>query len=170
MLVTSGLRSDELLQLRGSHTRPDEKGKYTAIFIGKGDTDAEQPLYPDAVKASVDYFKKAFGREPGKDEPIYWTLPRFPGDPPRPLPYCTLWRRVRAVGAEALKTGILKRDLEFSPHLFRRTYATTLDKAGMPITAIAELMRHANIQMTFKHYIDNRQEATPYLARILASA
>jgi integrase len=120
MLVTSGLRADELLQVRwGNLEHPD--GRWTAVFTGKGDKEAEQELYPAAGKASGAYFKKAFGRDPRPDDAIFNTMPAFPGETPRPLQYHTLWRRTQEIGAELREAGILKRELQFSPRLFRRS-------------------------------------------------
>lgn len=68
------------------------------------------------------------------------------------------------------RKGQLKRPsyLPFSPHLFRRSYATLLYKSGMKLKAIQNLTRHANIETLCKHYVDDSELATPYLAQALA--
>ena len=81
--------------------------------------------------------------------------------------YHTLWQRVRLVGARARTEGILRRELQFSPHLFRRSYATALYKSGMGPKAIQEKTRHANIEVLTKHYISDEEPASGYLSKIL---
>lgn len=48
------------------------------------------------------------------------------GQEPQPLNPHALWHRVKAIGAAARQAGVVVRELAFSPHLFRRTYATLL--------------------------------------------
>jgi hypothetical protein len=62
MLVTSGLRSAELVQLRWKGLERFE-GTRTARFIGKGNREAEQQLYTEAVEACRQYFQTQFKRE-----------------------------------------------------------------------------------------------------------
>lgn len=81
--------------------------------------------------------------------------------------YHVLWDRVRKIGARARAAGILKRDLQFSPHLFRRSYATALYKSGMGLKAIQEKTRHANIDVLTRHYISDEEPASPHFDRIL---
>jgi integrase len=79
---------------------------------------------------------KAFQRKPKPEDALFWTVPAYSHDSPRPMPYPTLWYRIHKIGKEAKETGVIKRELIFSPHLFRRTYATCLYKNGMGIKAI----------------------------------
>lgn len=166
MLLTSGLRASELLQLRWKDIERIE-GTFIATFVGKGGTDAEQELYAPAVEATQDYFKAAFSRTPALDDALFWTVPAYPGDLTRPMTYHTLWDRIRLVGLKAREEGIITRDLQFTPHLMRRSYATNLYKAGMKIKAIQEKTRHASIDVLVKHYIHDDEPAAPYLAQIL---
>jgi site-specific recombinase XerD len=166
MLVTSGLREDELLQVLYGNLKYLE-GEWTAVFTGKGDKEAEQELYGPAVEASRAYFKKAFGRDPRSDDAVFYTLPAFPGETPRPLQYHTLWRRIQEIGAVLREAGILKRDLQFSPHLFRRSCATNLYKQGMGIEAVQAKTRHENIETLLKHYVDDEEPANKYIEKML---
>ena len=63
--------------------------------------------------------------------------------------------------------GILKRELQFTPHLFRRSFATLLVKGGMNAKAVQMLTRHANIETLFKHYVDAEERPDPYFAELL---
>ncbi len=167
MLVTSGLRAAELVQLHWKDLDLVE-GRWTARFIGKGGKEAEQELYTPAVEACRAYFQAQFHRDPAGENALFWTQPSFPGDEPRPLPYHTLWRRIRELGQAARTAEIIARELDFSPHLFRRSYATCLYKSGMGIKAIMEKTRHANIEVLVKHYIHDEEPASPYFERMLA--
>ena len=81
-----------------------------------------------------------------------------------------LWYRIKKVGREASADGVIKRDINFSPHLFRRTYATALYKSGMKLKAIMEKTRHSNIDVLAKHYISDEEPASPYFERMLSNS
>ena len=167
MLVTSGLRSAELIQLHWKDLELFE-GTWTARFIGKGGKEAEQELYTEAVETCRRYFRAQFKREPKPEDALFWTFPTYRGDQPRPLHYHALWRRIKEIGTAAREQEIVTRQLCWSPHLFRRSYATALYKSGMGIKAIQEKTRHSNIEVLVKHYIHDEEPASPYFERILA--
>jgi len=167
LLVTSGLRGEELCSLRWKDLEQFE-GRWTAVFIGKGDRQAEQELYGPAVAACRKYYREAFNRDPRGDDALFWTIPAYPGDHPRPMTYPTLWYRIHTLGERVKKIGIIKRDIVISPHLFRRTYATCLYRAGMGIKAIQVKTRHANIGTLVKYYIYEVEDASPYLRRLIS--
>jgi len=166
MLVTSGLRASEAAQLRWSDLGCFE-GAWTAQFIGKGDKDAEQELYTPAVEATRNFFRTQFARNPIAEDALFLTAVAFPGDKPRPMNYHCIWDRITKLGERARAEGILTRDIRITPHTLRRSYATNLYRAGMKIKAIQEKTRHASIDVLVKHYIDDSEPATPYLAQII---
>jgi integrase/recombinase XerD len=166
MLSTSGLRASELCQLRWGDLDLSE-GTWTARFTGKGGADAEQELYTPAVEACRRYFIFVKRRNPEPADALFWTLPVVPGEQPAPVRYHVLWRRVHLVGERARAAGILKRELQFSPHLFRRSYASALYKSGMGLKAIQEKTRHASLEVLTRHYIDDSEPASGYLTKIL---
>ena len=169
MLITSGLRASELCQLRWKNLEYFE-GVFTAYFIGKGGTDAEQELSEPAVEACKQYFKKAFRRKPKPDDFLFWTVPSYNGEKIRPLtPHC-LWERVKRIGEGAKEQGIIQRNITVTPHTFRRSYATILSKSGMSLKAIQVKTRHANIDTLEKHYIDDSEPARAYLDTAFAGA
>jgi site-specific recombinase XerD len=164
MLITSGLRADELCQLHWKDIEALD-GSIKAFFTGKGNKDAEQELYGPAVQACREYFRKAFKRDPAPVDNLFYTI-ESAGHPAKPLtPHC-LWERSKRIGAGAKKEGIIKRDIIFSPHLFRRSYATLLNKSGMRLKSIQVKTRHSNIETLTKHYIDNSESAWPYLQKL----
>ena len=168
MLVTSGLRASELLQLKWKDLLFDpETSTWKCFFIGKGGKEAEQELYPQAVGACLNYFTQAFMKEPKPDDNLFWTVPSFPGDTPRLLNYPTLWTRFKDLGKKIITDHVIKRTLIITPHTLRRTYATLLNKAGMGLKAIQLKTRHASIETLTRHYIDDSEPAGPYLQKIL---
>jgi len=167
-LVTSGLRVSELTQLRWKDVEFSE-GKWRAYFTGKGDKPAEQELYEPALRACTEYFKKIFHRAPKPEDYLFYTVPSYHSDVRRPLTNRhTIWKRIEELGENAKKAGVIKRDITFSPHLFRRTYATLLYKKGMKIKAIQAKTRHASIETLIKHYIDDSEPAGGYLDLVFA--
>jgi integrase/recombinase XerD len=167
MLATSGLRASELCQLKWGDLDL-ASGKWTARFIGKGGKDAEQELFPAAVEACRRYFGAHFRRAPRPNYALFWSVPTFPHQEPKPLTTHTLWTRIKGIGIAAVAAGVITRELQFSPHLFRRSYATLLYRSGMKLKAIQNLTRHANIETLCKHYVDDTEPATPYIAKALS--
>ncbi len=166
-LITSGLRSFELCQLKWKNIEYFE-GNITAFFTGKGGTEAEQELYGPAVEACGEYFKKAFHRQPKPDDFLFYTVPSYNGEEMRSLKPSALWDRVKKAGGSAKDAGIIKRDINITPHTFRRSYATILSKSGMGLKAIQVKTRHANIETLAKHYIDDSEPAAAYLTAAFA--
>ncbi len=161
MLITSGLRADELCQLRWKDIEIMD-GSIKAYFTGKGGLDAEQELYGPAVQACRVYFQKAFLRDPDPEDYLFYTLERN-GHPARPLtPHC-LWERVKRISKGARQEGVIKRDINITPHTFRRTYATLLNQSGMKLKSIQLKTRHSNIETLTKYYIDDSEPAGKYL-------
>jgi len=77
MLVTSGLRAEELMQLTWKNIEFFE-GRWMAYFTDKGGgREAEQELYTPAVKTCRRYFEKVFNRRPEPEDCLFWTVPRF---------------------------------------------------------------------------------------------
>ena len=165
MLLTSGLRASELCSLRWAAIQRAE-GWY-CTFTAKGGETQEQPLCEAAVTLAREAFKSRFRREPRGEDALFWTLPAYKGDRPRPIAYHALWARISAIGKAAREKEVIKRDLQFTPHLFRRSFATLLVKAGMNAKAVQTLTRHANIETLFKHYVDSEERPDPYFADLL---
>jgi site-specific recombinase XerC len=70
MLVTSGLGASELCVLRWGDLGELE-GKWTALFIGKGDKEAEQELFEPAVQACRLYFLHQIRRIPRPEDALF---------------------------------------------------------------------------------------------------
>lgn len=78
-----------------------------------------------------------------------------------PLTTNNVRRRLRAVLAEAGIEGV-------TPHSFRRTVATVLDRASGPDLA-AEMLGHTSSKITKEHYIQPDEAVNPVTAEILES-
>jgi integrase len=168
-LATSGLRAFEFCQLTwGAIQRIGDTLSVT--FTGKGDTSAEQEIYSPAVEAAAAVFLEQNGRTPALTDPLFLTLPHENTRKPAPMNYAVLYERVRLVGVAARAAGIVKRDMVWSPHMLRRTYATGLMKSGMDLKSVQGKTRHANIETLARHYLDSNDPATPFLDRMMGGA
>ncbi|MGB2934631.1 MAG: tyrosine-type recombinase/integrase [Nostocoides sp.] len=78
-----------------------------------------------------------------------------------PLTTNNVRRRLRTILTEAGITGV-------TPHSFRRTVATVLDRASGPDLA-AELLGHTSTKITKEHYIEPDETVDPITAQILES-
>jgi len=78
-----------------------------------------------------------------------------------PLTTNNIRRRLRAVLSDAGIAGV-------TPHAFRRTVATVLDRASGPDLA-AELLGHTSPKITKEHYIQPDEAVDPVTAEILES-
>lgn len=78
-----------------------------------------------------------------------------------PLTTNNVRRRLRAVMEEAGIEGV-------TPHSFRRTVATVIDRAGGADLA-AEMLGHSSTKITKEHYIEPDEAVNPVTAEILES-
>lgn len=170
-LVTTGLRAQELCDLNGSSLEhdPDSDIWYLA-GVGKGSKPYRQEIHPDAVSGILGAFRRRMNRDPRPDDPLFISLESYNGKKPERLTKQVLWIRLRAIGDDLKARGIIRREIEFSAHLFRRTYLTLLSKAGMSLRALQGISRHASIEVLAKHYVDDRESPRPYLDQILKEA
>ena len=78
-----------------------------------------------------------------------------------PLTTNNVRRRLRNILSEAGIKGV-------TPHSFRRTVATVLDRAGGAELA-AEMLGHTSSKITKQHYIEPDENVNPVTAEILES-
>jgi integrase len=84
----------------------------------------------------------------------------------RPISYDPLRLLVIRMGEIEMATGIIRRELTWSPYMFRRCYATTLYRAGMGLKAIQAKTRHRSMDTLLEHYIHDEEPAAPYLQKL----
>ena len=172
MFLTCGLRSAELLSLKWSdldrkHDPP------LAFFTGKGRVGkhvSSKELDIDALQAVEDVFRETTGKEPSGNLFLFYnigtvTVKGQRSDPTR-LKYQALYERSKRIGRHALEAGIISQrpDFTFSPHLFRRTFATELHNDGMSLASVSNQLGHKNISTTTKHYISGNESNKGYIA------
>ena len=166
-LSTSGLRASELCQPNWGDLYCED-GRYTAYFTGKGGRAAEQELYPASVAAAEAYFQAQFRRSSNSGDYFFYTLENYKGRTLAPLKMPTLWVRIREIGFSATQAGVITRELEFSPHLFRRTFATLYYRETRDLKATQLATRHASVDVLMKHYMDSAQGISEVVSKILA--
>ena len=83
----------------------------------------------------------------------------------KPLTLCAYRRMMERIGRKIDLHGA-------SAHVFRHSYATMLNDAGVPIKTIQGIIGHADLQTTANRYIHGReekkQEAVLSVSRLLA--
>ena len=160
-LLTTGLRAAEACSLTYESLEHDSDADiWTLTGIGKGMKPFCVEIHPDAVKAIRKAFRAMHKRslKPG-DHLLYTTRGRMK----KPA----MWTRLRDLG-DILKTrGEVRQSVEFSAHLFRRTFLTQLSKLGMGVRAIQHHSRHSNVETLMDHYIDDTESTRPYLDKLL---
>jgi integrase len=167
-LFTTGLRAQELCDLTWDNLHHDtDRDKWYLTGIGKGSKPFNQEVHPDAVQAILDAFLGKFKAMPS-DGPIFTSLSNYPGKKPSKLSKAVLWLRLKDIGDALKDAKVIRQDIEFSAHLFRRSYLTLLAKSGMNLRAIQGISRHASIETLAKHYIDDTESPRAYLDKIMA--
>lgn len=152
-LYVTGLRSGEIARME----TPDLVD-YQALFVrGKGGRERWVPLGAQLGGVLDGYLHARAGRRPGKRN-AFWV--RADGTPLRGRR--EVWRIVsariwaglpvaRGLGVEAVR-GCGKPWSGHYPHELRASFATALLHRGAPLTAIAQLMGHADVATT-AHYL-----------------
>ena len=166
-LVTSGLRAFELLQLRWGDIE-EYDGTLFAGFTQKGGEIVQQELYGPAVESAREYFKAQFKKSPSREDRLFWTVPAFACHKPEPMGYHVLLFRMKKFGEQLQTLGIIKRKIDWTVHITRRSYATILYRSGMKVKALQEKTRHKSRDILIDHYISDSESAQPYFAKIFA--
>ena len=165
-LVTSGLRASEALSLRWRDIEMiDEDDGTTRVycsFTGKGSVESRLELFLPAVSTLGAFHFSVFGSVE-KDKHL------FVDRSGNPMQYPSLYMRLNRIGHEAKSKNIIRQNIRFSSHLFRRTFITLLFKRGLDVKSIQKLSRHKVIDVLFKHYIDVSEPASPILSQIFGT-
>lgn len=170
-LVTTGLRAAELCSLNYNSLEHDpDTDIWYLKGIGKGNKPFYQEVHPDAVNASLEAFRARFKRDWKQGDALFWSLENYHGKPPVQMNKAVLWRRLHDIGLQLKAQGLIRKEIEFSAHLFRRTYLTLLSREGMKAVEIQRHSRHSNIETLIDHYIDTKESTKPYLDKILGAA
>jgi integrase len=170
-LVTTGLRAAELLSLtRDSLEHDTDLDAWFLSGIGKGNKPFTIEVDPAAVNAIFEAFRTQFRRDPRPSERLFWTVPNHPDAEPKPMSKATLWVRLRNIGDELKRSGHVRQSLEFSAHLFRRTFATLGVKNGMSVWELKEAGRWSSVETANKHYVSVERRTRQYTQRFVAAS
>lgn len=167
-LVTTGLRAAELCALNREDLEYDsDNDRWYFNGIGKGDRPFRVETHPRAVDEIFRVFHEQFGREPRPQEALFWGSVKQADGRYHRMQKTTLWMRLNKLGAELKREGLIRARIQFSAHLFRRTWATLNLKRGMDMAACADAGRWSNIQTLQKHYADTLRSTRPYTDKIV---
>ncbi len=149
LMLTTGLRSSEVLSIKKSDIFIEREGKsYQIDFIleegikegdiafikvkGKGDKERVVPISGKVLNLLISYLQI------NREEKIF------------PISYKTLWRRIIKIGE---KTGI-----KLHPHKLRHTAATKALQSGAELRVIQELLGHASPLTTARYAKVNQKQ------------
>jgi len=164
MLITSGLRSAEILSLKWGDIQ-EVDGKLYAKFIGKGGIESSQQLYHGAVQTCKKYFRMRFRKDPAPSNYVFTNIFHNCSASSR-LKYHNMRILLDKIAEEVFVQKIIKRKVRLKPHTFRRTYALLFYKHQMGLKDISLLLRHTNVETTTKHYLPNEADPIPVLNEI----
>jgi integrase len=162
-MVNSGLRASEACSLTWGDIWKDDED-YKCRFIQKGGAEEEQELPAFTVDHLRSEFRSRFKRNPKNEDHLFYTFPSRPGEKIRPLIYHTMWRRFKEMETELKAQRLVRSFIEFSPHLTRRTYGTSLSKEIAPHQVQGKL-RHKSLDTTLKHYLDEKVKVSSILKK-----
>lgn len=145
LLAATGLRVGEALGLR--HEDVDARRCQIAIRQRLNSNGAraktwsrDVPVDPGLIRLYSDYLHEEYGALD-----CDYVFVNLWGEPVgEPMTYASVYRLVRRLRAS---TGI-----EFSPHLFRHSYATDLLRRRVPPEIVQKLLGHASISTTIDTY------------------
>jgi integrase len=170
-LLRTGLRAAELCAVNWSDIDYDtDKRVYRLRGIGKGSKPFEMDLGNDAVLAIKAAYLRKNHIMPRTDTPVFLSLANYKGKTPARLSKVVMHNRLAAIGQVLKDAGIIRGNLEFSAHLFRRTSITLLYGKGFKIADLQKFSRHASVNTLIDHYVDSSESAAPMLDEILAEA
>ncbi|MGE4234562.1 MAG: tyrosine-type recombinase/integrase [Bacteriovoracia bacterium] len=142
MLIYSGMRAGELLQLKREDISPEG-----VVFIRQTKSrKARKLVLPSAALAAVAEYHQVFSSE---SDYVF-----FPHDQPNhnaPLSYCALWRAFKKIYSKAdLKTSV-------GLHVFRHSFAMAQTEARIDVDFLQKLLGHSKVSTTqiYRHLYDS---------------
>ncbi len=159
IMLTTGLRSSEVLSIKVKDITVLQDGKSSLIFSnlevkkdtvafikvkGKGDKERIVPISGSVLKLLVDYISLKNLQE---------------SDLLFPISYKTLWNRIKIIGE---KTGI-----KLHPHKLRHTAATKALQLGSELRVIQELLGHSSPVTTARYAKVNQKQLVEATKKII---
>ena len=159
IMLTTGLRSSEVLSIKVKDITVLQDGKSSLIFSnleikkdtiafikvkGKGDKERIVPISGSVLKLLVEYISLKKLQE---------------SDLLFPISYKTLWNRIKKIGE---KTGI-----KLHPHKLRHTAATKALQLGSELRVIQELLGHSSPVTTARYAKVNQKQLVEATKKII---
>lgn len=149
-----GLRIGETVGLDLDDVRQSARRGLLVVRAGKGDRYREVPLHAD-LQAAINAWLTERRGWPGAEGPALF-LNRRGG-------------RLSARGARDVFAGLAETagfDDEFSCHVLRHTFATTLTRAGSDVVLVADLLGHARLDTTRRYSLASAADRAAALAHL----
>jgi len=143
--LTTGLRRSELKRLIWAYVELNAEKPYLTVsaYITKNNKRATPFLRPDVVE-------KLRASKPSNARPGDRVFPKIP----------TMDEFRADCDAAKIEHGVDARGLKVVFHSLRHTLCTDLSRNGVHPTIAMAIMRHSDIKLTTKHYLDNNQLPT----------
>lgn len=172
ILVSTGLRAAELCQAKWKDIEYEEEtGIYYLHGIGKGEKVFRQEIADKtALDALTTAYKVQFGHDPDPNDHLIYSLESYKGKEPAGMKKSTMWVRLKDISTALKAEKIIRENIQFSAHLFRRTYLTLLVKSGMDIASVQKHSRHSSVQTLIDHYVDTNEKAGKHFKEVMEGA
>ncbi|MGA8944125.1 MAG: tyrosine-type recombinase/integrase [Thermoactinomyces sp.] len=147
LLLYTGLRVSELVALNQEDVRMGERSGSVLVREGKGNVSRKVPLPIEARFHLKRYLKE-------REEKGTLDLP--------PLFLSNYKKRI----SERSVQDMLKKHYNIHPHMLRHTYGRELVAGGVDIASVAELMGHADINVTRRYAKPTEKELEEAVSRV----
>lgn len=149
-LYVTGLRAGELIRMRTDHLLAGDQ-----LYVeGKARRDRYVPTGRPLAGVLEGYLHARAALKPGKTHTFWLSRSGVPLRNGRSVWEITSRRIWQALGVEGGISKVSRGGRPWQghfPHELRASFATVLMKSGCPITAIAELMGHAQLETTARY-------------------
>jgi integrase len=158
VLIDTAIRAQEVCDLNFQSLEYDhDEGNWYVQGIGKGNKRFRENITQTTYEAVIEQFRARMHRLPRYGDALFYSLENYPGKDPARMKKGTLWVRLRELGDILKSQGKIRRDIQFSAHLFKRTSLTLAGKNGASISRVQRLGHHSNIQTTMTHYWNDEE-------------
>lgn len=156
--LNTGLRRQELIDLRVGDLKQGERGWYLSIH-SKGGTVDDQPIESDETISAIRKYLEMNGHNSRPTEPLFQPLENYTK---------TKEKKINRKSLEnMLKKYTKKADIykKITPHTLRHTFGTAVYNATKDIVVVQKLMRHRSISSTAIYMHTDDSQARRGLSR-----
>ena len=161
-LIKTGLRADELINLKYSDIQYQDGRPVELKVKGKGDK-VRYVEVDETVIEPINQYKKMSGYLNQENDYIFLTVPTNARPYRNKMSYHALYYLIRKWGESI---HILKQDGKGSwltPHKFRHSFATHALKRGANLVSVSNRLGHSSINTTASIYIHDEDKCIEYL-------